>query len=142
MVEYDRHVFGLVCIDEKQATEQDFVGIECWFCGLVGTDVTGDGAGGGVGQRLLLDREVPLSRLGGSRSNVGGQFSSSMLSTLHRSREQSDGMDDVLDRFTGLQKIRQYDVSCQDDIVQILSSADNTLTNRTENARFWLRKQV
>ena len=38
--------------------------------------------------------------------------------------------------FIGLQQIRQYDVSCQLDIGQNLSSADSTLTNRRENARF------
>jgi len=65
-----------------------------------------------------------------------------MLSRRHRSTEQSDGMDDVLDRLIGLQQIRQYDVSCQEDIGQNPSSADSTLTNHGENARFWLRKQI
>jgi len=44
--------------------------------------------------------------------------------------------------FIGLQQIRQYDVSCQQDIGQNLSSGDSTLTNRRENARFWLRKRI
>jgi len=35
-------------------------------------------------------------------------------------------MDDVLDRFIGLQQIRQYDMSCYEDIGQNLSSADST----------------
>jgi len=50
---------------------------------------------------------------------------------------------DVLDRvFIKLQQIRQYDMSYQQDIEQNLSSADSKLTNRRENARFWLRKQI
>jgi hypothetical protein len=57
-------------------------------------------------------------------------------------REQSNGMDDVLDRFIGLQQIRQYDVSYQEDIGQNRSSADSTLNKRRENARFWLRKRI
>ena len=51
-------------------------------------------------------------------------------------------MDDVLDRFIGLQQIRQYDVSYQEDIGQNRSSADSTLNKRRENARFWLRKRI
>jgi len=45
-------------------------------------------------------------------------------------------MGDVLHRFIGLQQIRQYDVTCQEDIGQNPFSADSTLTNRGENARF------
>jgi len=48
----------------------------------------------------------------------------------------------VLDRFIGLQQIRQCDVSSQQDIGQNLSSADSTLTNRIVNARLWVRKQI
>ena len=133
-LESDRHVFGLVPIDDQQAFEQDPVGIECGIDSPVGTDVTG---GRGAGQlQLLLDgvQHPPLS------SNVGGPFNI-MLSRGHRSREHSDGMDDVPDRVVGLEQIRQYDVSCE-DIGQNLSSADSTLINRRENARFCLRKRI
>jgi len=65
-----------------------------------------------------------------------------MLSRRHRSREQINRIDDLLDRFIGLQQIRQYDVSCQEDIGQNPSSADSTLTNRRENALLCLRKQI
>jgi len=44
--------------------------------------------------------------------------------------------------FIGLQQIRHYDVSFQQDIRQNLPSADSTLTKRRENARFWLLKQI
>ena len=117
------------------------MGIECWIGGPEGTDVNSVG-GGRVGLRLLLYWEVPLPPLGSSSSNVGGPLSSSRLSRRHRSREQSDVMDDVLDRFIGLQQIPQYDVSCQKDIGKNPSSSDSALTNHKENARFWLRKQI
>jgi len=52
------------------------------------------------------------------------------------------GMGSVLDQFMGLQQIRQYDMSCQEDIGRNLSSAGSTSTNRKENARFWLRKRI
>jgi len=52
-------------------------------------------------------------------------------------------MRDVLDRFfVQLQKILKYDVSHQLAIVHNLSYADSKLTNRRENARFWMRKQI
>jgi len=78
--------------------------------------------------QLLLDEGVkhPLPPFS---SNVGGPFSN-MLSRIHRSEDQSSGMDELLDRFMGLQQIRHYDVSCQEDIGQNPSSADSTLNNR------------
>jgi len=46
----------------------------------------------------------------------------------------------VFDRcFIEMQKIRQSNVSCQEDIGNKLSSSDSTTTNRRENGRFWSR---
>jgi len=51
-IEIDRHVLGLVFVDEEYATEQDTLGIEGWISRPVGTDV---GWFRGGGQLLLLD---------------------------------------------------------------------------------------
>jgi len=52
-IETDRHVLGLVFVDEEYATEQDPLGIEGWISPPVGTEV-GWFRGGG-GQLLLLN---------------------------------------------------------------------------------------
>ena len=40
-IEADRHVLGVVLVDEEHAPEQDPLGIEGWISGPVGTDVGG-----------------------------------------------------------------------------------------------------
>jgi len=40
-IEADRHVLGLVLVDEEHAPEQDPLGIEGWINRPVGTDVGG-----------------------------------------------------------------------------------------------------
>jgi len=46
-IETDRHVLGLVFVDEEYAPEQDPLGIEGWISRPVGTDVGQFRAGGG-----------------------------------------------------------------------------------------------
>jgi len=38
-IETDRHILGLVFVDEEHAVEQDPLGIEVWISWLVGRDV-------------------------------------------------------------------------------------------------------
>jgi len=73
-VESDRHVIGLVPVDEEQEPEQDRLGIERGIGGAEGTDVCGGGGGGGGG--LLHPNGVHDHPLGGSNS-VCGPFPSS-----------------------------------------------------------------
>jgi len=136
-VESDRHVFRLVPIDEEQGPEKDTLGIECRFGSPVGRDVTG---GRGVGQlQLLLDGvQILLLLLAATSVDRLVVYCLDVIAAT----EQTNRMDYVLDRFMGLQQIRQYDVSFEEDIGQNPSFADSTLTNLRENARFWLSKQI
>jgi len=107
-LETDRHVLGRVRVDEEQAPEENYLGMECGTCRPVGTDV-----GRSVGQALLLlflQGKPPLR--------------SRLSTSCHRSssKEQND-----------LGRARS---------VFYLSSGESTLTNRRDNARFCLRKDI
>jgi len=125
-VETERHVYGPLRVEEH-APEKDSLRIERRTGRPVGTDFER-----GVGQPLLLLLlATPPLR-------------STLSTTCHRSSREQTNVGDRRDRsvFTGLQKFREYEVSCQRDIGQKHSSAESTLNNRRENVPFSLNKQI
>jgi len=99
------------------------------------------GLAGKYGQYGQMSDEASGSN-GSSRARF--PFHSRLSNSSHHSsssREQNN-VGRARSGFNGLQQIRQYDVSCQLDIGHNPSSAVNTLMNRGENARFWLRKGI
>jgi len=75
MIETDRHVLGLIFMDEEYALEQDPLGIEGWISWPVGTDV-----GWFRGGQLLLPQHHPLAAFG---SLTGGWRAGSITSRCH-----------------------------------------------------------